>query len=590
MNNTPDKTKTDTTLQTTPNSWFFEPGIPLIFWGFFSVLLLAYYGRAIADPDFWWHLKSGDVMLNQGHLLNIDPFNYTGDVVVHRREAVILKGYWLWQCAAALLYRIWGFYGIFVLKAGTLLLMAGGLMREMRRQAVSPFLQQLLIGLGAVVLLGGYGGFTLERPQIFSFIFVTFLLGMVARIRMGQKPSWLLLPLMAVWSNIHGGIVVGDILLALFAAGAIVQYRNDRARLALLLCWAMAGILASFFNPTGWETAIELFSFSRQNLSNQIDEYRSSWVQFSDVKLIGLLWVIAGLHLAGLFFSRNIFWPEIIISIFLLAFGLRYLRNIPFIALSMLPMTGWYLDRALARLGHSRTRIWQLGVLIILSTLFVWQTTNELRQRNNGWPVARYFPENMARFLRDSGLSGHLFNEYTTGGYLNWVLFPKWQTFIDGRGLNYSVYNVYKEIFLAEGSHEMLLEQYQIDVVALNIFKDGKVNFLLISLLNNSRWIPVYLDSNCFVLARDTEKNSAAIRRFKVNKNIFLNSILLRCYSVLHASPENFDLTVGYTELLICAGKYPEAEIMINKMERMRPGAEIISMLRRSIDTSNIRK
>ncbi len=207
MNNTHAETTIETGAASSSNARFFGRCVSWIFWGIFSILLVFYCCSAILDPDFWWHLKSGEVMLNQRGLLNIDPFNYTGDAVVHRREATILKGYWLWQVVAALLYRMGGLYGIFVLKGMTLLLMVGGVLREMRRQSVAPFLQQLLIGLGTVIMITG---FILERPQIYSFIFLTALLGMVAQVRLERRPSWMLLPLMAVWSNIHGGFVVGE--------------------------------------------------------------------------------------------------------------------------------------------------------------------------------------------------------------------------------------------------------------------------------------------------------------------------------------------------------------------------------------------
>lgn len=276
MNTNSRETETGTGTLSPPHPRLSGRCIVWFYWGAISVLLAVYCGRAINDPDFWWHLKSGEVMLNQGGILDTDPFNYTGDMVVHRREAVILKGYWLWQVTAALFYRMSGIYGIFLFKLMTLLLMTGAVFREMRRQAVSPFVHQILIGLGALVIVGGYEGFSLERPQIYSFILCAVLLGMVAQVRLGRRPSWMLIPLMIVWSNIHGGFVVGDILLALFAAGVVIQYRKDHAYLGLLLCWAIAGIVASLANPNGWNAVIESFSIIQQNTLEQLEEYKNS--------------------------------------------------------------------------------------------------------------------------------------------------------------------------------------------------------------------------------------------------------------------------------------------------------------------------
>ncbi len=275
----------------------------------------------------------------------------------------------------------------------------------------------------------------------------------------------------------------------------------------------------------------------------------------------------------------------------MVGFGLKYMRNVPFIAVSLLPMSGWYLDQAVARMGCTRTHLWRTGIVILLSVLLGWQITKEWQKRDNGWPVVNSYPKDMALFLLNSGLSGQLFNDYGAGGYLDWALYPKWQTFIDGRGLDYRVFDHFKEIIIADKRHGVLLEQYKIDVVALPISTGGgRVQPLLISLLNNPRWTPVYLDGKFFVLARSSEKNNPAINRHKVDKIYFLDSILTLYNGYVNKSPEDLKLMACYTELLSYAGKYPEAEIMLAKIELMWPGAEVIPLLRRQIDFLNVKR
>src|SRR6185369_11927245 len=80
-----------------------------LFWLTLASLLLLYVARPIRDPDFWWHLKSGDLMIQQHGLLRADPFNYTGDGVVRGFQAVLLYGYWLWETIAFVLYDFLGF-------------------------------------------------------------------------------------------------------------------------------------------------------------------------------------------------------------------------------------------------------------------------------------------------------------------------------------------------------------------------------------------------------------------------------------------------------------------------------------------------
>ena len=57
-----------------------------------GVLLLYYAARPITDPDFWWHLKAGEVMVQQGGLLQSDPFTFHEYAKNTTREVIILKG------------------------------------------------------------------------------------------------------------------------------------------------------------------------------------------------------------------------------------------------------------------------------------------------------------------------------------------------------------------------------------------------------------------------------------------------------------------------------------------------------------------
>ena len=57
------------------------------------------------------------------------------------------------------------------------------------------------------------------RPQLFTFLLVAAMLTLVARHNYrGEAPLWLLIPMMALWANLHGGFIVGIAILAIYAA------------------------------------------------------------------------------------------------------------------------------------------------------------------------------------------------------------------------------------------------------------------------------------------------------------------------------------------------------------------------------------
>ena len=41
-----------------------------------AALLFFYAARPIMDPDFWWHLKTGQAMVQEEGLLESDPFTF----------------------------------------------------------------------------------------------------------------------------------------------------------------------------------------------------------------------------------------------------------------------------------------------------------------------------------------------------------------------------------------------------------------------------------------------------------------------------------------------------------------------------------
>jgi hypothetical protein len=164
----------------------------------------------------------------------------------------------------------------------------------------------------------------------------------------------------------------------------------------------------------------------------------------------------------------------------------------------------------------------------------------------------------MAEFLKTSGLTGRLFNEFGTGGYLDWALYPKWQTFIDGRELDHRVFDHYLKIAfgsmeLAGGKrlYEFLLDQYQIDVVAMKVaLANGHLQPLLPLLLDDPQWQPVFLDGQAFVLVRNTPKNAAAMQKYAMDKTGFLEQLTAAVGSQVNSGSNIAALAILQADIL----------------------------------------
>src|SRR6266436_2380130 len=64
--------------------------------------------RGIADPDVWWHLRTGQLMLQNHSLFHSDPYSFT------RFGQPWINHEWLSQILLFGLYRVFGFGGLIV--------------------------------------------------------------------------------------------------------------------------------------------------------------------------------------------------------------------------------------------------------------------------------------------------------------------------------------------------------------------------------------------------------------------------------------------------------------------------------------------
>lgn len=573
-----------------PRSDKFEQATFWFFWGALSVFLFTYGTRPIIDPDFWWHLKSGAVMIENRGLLQSDPFTFSGDGVVSAREAIILKGYWLWQITAYGLYSLFGFNGIFLLNVLTIGATAGVASWQLRRQQVSYALTALLLTTGFFLVSFIY---PMERPQVVSFLFAAILLGILSRVRAGGELGWTLPLLMVVWANLHGGFVVGDLILLCFAAGAVLEYRQDLPRLRRLLFWVGVGIAASLINPNGALVFGEVFNFHQSTLMLGVTEYQSTWVKFNDgARMIAIFWLLIALYGVGAWWARRLYWPELLVALFLAYFSVSYMRNVGFFAIAMLPAIGFSLQQGARRQQWQLPPFVSLLVLSLCTATLLWFAYGFWSGRQGVGPVKMIYPEKAISFLHDSGLQGKMFNSYEYGGYLLWRLAPQIKVFIDGRGMETGVFEDWKKITRASKKsvggrpeYEVLLDSYAIDYIIQPIYDgDGNIQPLMKNILNKSDWDPVYLDRNVYILARRTADNADTISAYRIDKKEFTSRLLLTITSISQSNPRQPGYQVARAGLLIYLGMYDEARAQIAAIMAISPNDRSLPALQRELE------
>jgi hypothetical protein len=181
----------------------------VLFLGVFLMTL-----RPIADPDFWWHLRTGQLIVQTRSIPHIDPFSYTkigGEWITHE---------WLSEVLFYGLYELGG-YGLLILTFS--IIITGAFLISYLRcpQNTRPYVAGFVLVLGAISTAPTWG----VRPQMISLFLTSLFLFLLDGYRRYRKYRFLFpLPfLMMIWVNLHAGFLLGLFLIGIYIIGGFTD-------------------------------------------------------------------------------------------------------------------------------------------------------------------------------------------------------------------------------------------------------------------------------------------------------------------------------------------------------------------------------
>lgn len=478
------------------------------------------------DPDFYWHLKTGEYIVSHLSIPSTDPFSYTAagkPWVAHE---------WLTELILYSVNRFWGFLGIRIMVAG-LLCMAFLVLFRFARKLVLDDTRALILNLVFFAPLMPYGS---PRPQIFSFLFFALLLCILLEYKyFGSTRKFIAIPfLMLAWVNLHGAYIVGFALMVIFTAMEWIRYRvaaksgnTSMPGLRKLIIIIFLSALFTNINPHGVNVWIHPFYLMSMEASKSvIAEWQSpnfhiAYYQYYLILILG--------YFVALSQSRK--KPDItecvIPALFILA-GMVSQRHLPLTCFTLLAFAAAFYSRiawptiTFTKAGRRRSKaetttkqinpafipVLNLGLIVAVATATFTSGTT----RRNEEQINKFLPIKAAEYVLEHNLIGNMFNDYGDGGYLIYRLNPKRKVFIDGRADMYGDSFIKEYLEISNGAPGW---KEKFDKLAIDYVICGKATPLRQLLLANGSFDEVYND----------DFHSVLLKSRKNDKELIANSI-----------------------------------------------------------------
>jgi hypothetical protein len=382
---------------------------------------------SLSAVDLAYHLRAGGIFLDSGTIPTRDTFTFTAD------GAAWLNQQWLSQVILASFYRVGGWTGLVLLRAllvgslFALVLATARLAGLNRRTAAWLTLAAFVVSAVALGL----------RPQLFAMVLFAAVVLIVAARRTHPRALLLVIPLTALWANLHGSFFLGPLVVGLAWVEDVYDRTPDGHR---TLAVALLSALVANVNPFGpqvWAYALGLTTNSL--VTARITE----WQPTSLRSVPGILFFGSALLVAALV-ARNgkrTSWPQLLWLAVFVAIGVYAIRGVawwPIAAVAVVaPMLASRDDvRLTTEAAVERARHPNLAIAVVLiaaavALLPVWRPIDGGLRAPAG--VVSFAPSGITGALRSLVRPGdHLVNAQPWGSWFELAI-PDAKIAIDSR-------------------------------------------------------------------------------------------------------------------------------------------------------------
>jgi hypothetical protein len=413
--------------------------------------------RQLADSDMWGHVLWGRELLAHGSLPRGNPYSYSAPGYLWLRHE------WLGEVTMGALFNLFGPWGLklfkFACSAGTICFMIMAM-----AETAAPVLAQIPILMIVPLMLLPAMQF---RPTLFDFLALSAIVALLSRHNWrGSAPLWLAIPLVAIWSNVHGGFFLGIVVIGAYGAPVFVidliaGSSVGQAAVPAIDCprrglWiiaiaatAAASTLCTFLIPPARDTWLTLI----HSILNPMTHYAiEDWKpllsalkdadsgSFAQKYFVLVLLYFAAAVVSVILTPRGGDAPMVAVAALTLAMAFAAERNIPIAAIAIAPVFANHLgllfkSRAVSTAPESNTREVSRAGRMVMEILIAVVAISFARLDGVLTPGINVhgFPVRAVDFMQTHDLEGNVLAQYGWGQYVIWHGAPGMKIFIDGR-------------------------------------------------------------------------------------------------------------------------------------------------------------
>ncbi|HOS96535.1 MAG TPA: tetratricopeptide repeat protein [Deltaproteobacteria bacterium] len=472
------------------------------------------YMTSIDDTDIWFQMAYGRYFLEFKTLIpDHSVFSWTPT------DNSQIYCAWVAEIFLYLLYKAGGIPLLIAFRyacVGVFLLFVA---LHARRNGVlwHPF-TWLVVFTGCLMSASG----VLIKPEIFSLVLMTLTVWTWWQVKTSGENAHLycyaLPALLLVWVNSHGGVIFGMSFMGLLFAGEVANglfSRNEmlppKTRkhffIAMGLCAA-----AVFITPYGWRYPVMLVHDFIIKNETQVREFRTVYayqnIFYGPLRYLRMLEYLCGAVAVLAAFvwpkvrDRRIDWVLVLTNVFFCIVYINFVRTTYFWAIvfvfSAIALMPRFLEQPFTRRPlFTRSLAGMSAALVVF--LVGMASYKSVSIPTFGFTNDYFSPVEESAFIKKHFRGMRLGNDYNTGGYLLWDLWPDTKVFLDARHFPYKAwYKDYLEFIYGQdrASKEAFVRKQGCDLWCLPLdFPQMQV------FLASSDWQVVFYGRNACIFA-----------------------------------------------------------------------------------------